>query len=189
MVMRGEDNAGIERMRSTIAEWQAMGIAIGTGAYVVVLADACLAAARLLSASDDGARNSLLAAGLEAIDVLFGPPKVPCGQSYEAELYRMRGELLLERDGLNAAAEASACFHRAIELGREKGALAWELRAAMSLVRLRQRQGETYAEELAEARACLCEVYARYTEGFAFPDLQDAAALIGDWEPSPDIYG
>ena len=70
------------------------------------------------------------------------------------------------------------CFRRALELGQEQGALAWELRAAMSLVRLRERQGEAYAAELAEARGYLRDLYARFTEGFAFPDLQDAAALI-----------
>jgi len=50
----------------------------------------------------------------------------------------------------------------------------------MSLVRLRMRQGEAWAAELAEARRCLGEIYARFTEGFALPDLQDAARLIGE---------
>jgi hypothetical protein len=49
----------------------------------------------------------------------------------------------------------------------------------MSLVRLRQRQGAEHAAELAEARNCLRDLSGRFTEGFAFPDLQDAAALIG----------
>ena len=66
-----------------------------------------------------------------------------------------------------------------LELGREKGALAWELRAAMSIVRLRQRQGQEYAEELAKARACLRSIYVWFTEGFAYPDLEEAAVLIG----------
>ncbi len=69
-----------------------------------------------------------------------------------------------------------------MQLGQDKGALAWELRAAMSLVRLRQRQGAqdlAGTAELAEARSRLRGVYARFTEGFAFPDLQEAVALIG----------
>jgi predicted ATPase len=69
--------------------------------------------------------------------------------------------------------------------GRERGALAWELRAAMSIVRLRQRQGQGYSEELAQARACLHSIYARFTEGFAYPDLEEAAALIGPGEKMP----
>jgi hypothetical protein len=180
MVMRGEDAAGIERIRDAIAEWQAMGIAIGMGAYAVVLANACLAAARRRLAGDDAAGGSLLATGLTAIEPVIGPVKVSCGQSYEAELHRVRGELLLARDGLDAAEEALACFGRALALAREKGALGWELRVAMSIVRLRKRQGEGRPAELAEARNCLAEVYGRFTEGFDFPDLRDAARLLGE---------
>jgi DNA-binding SARP family transcriptional activator len=176
-VTRGED-AGIEQMQSAIAAWQAKGMLIGTDNLSLVLADGYLAAARRRPAGDAG-RAALLATGLAAIDAVLGPPKLPCGESYQAELHRVRGELLLARDGLAAAEEALACFQRAMQLGREQGALAWELRAAISLVRLRQSQGEAYAGELAEARQCLREVYGRFSEGFDLPDLQDAPALIG----------
>ena len=50
----------------------------------------------------------------------------------------------------------------------------------MSIVRLRQRQGQGYTEELVKAHACLSSIYARFTEGFAYPDLEEAAVLIGD---------
>ena len=74
----------------------------------------------------------------------------------------------------------AACFEQALQLAQLQGALAWELRVAMSIVRLRKRQGEGRpAEELAEARDCLAEVYGRFTEGFAYPDLEEAAVLIG----------
>jgi hypothetical protein len=171
-------------MRRAIAEWQAKGITLGMGAYVVVLADGCLAAARRRSAGDDGTGRNLPATGLAAIDAVLGPAVTPGGQAYEAELHRLRGELLLARDGLAACDKALECFRHAMQLGQQKGALAWQLRTAMSRVRLRARQGKAGAEELAEARAGLRAVYARYTEGFAFPDLQDAAALIGKREPS-----
>jgi DNA-binding SARP family transcriptional activator/predicted ATPase len=177
-VMRGEHGAGVERMQGAIAGWQAKGMAVGTDGLLVVLADGCLAAARRCPAYDHEERAGLLAIGLAAMEPFLGP-KVPCGQTFQAELYRIRGELLLERDGLAAAEEALACFQQAMQLGRDQGALAWELRAATSLARLRQRQGEDSAAELAEARSSLREVYGRFTEGFAFPDLQDAAALIG----------
>ena len=100
-----------------------------------------------------------MATGLAAIEPLLGP-EIPCGQSYQPELHRLRGELLLERDGLAAAGEALARFQQSMQLGREMGALAWELRAAMSLVRLRKRQGEAYAAELAKARS-FCEGFVR----------------------------
>jgi predicted ATPase len=137
-----------------------------------------LALARQCPAGDKEERARLLGIGVAAIEPFLGPD-VPCGQSFQAELLRMRGELLLERDGLAAAGEALACFQQAMQLGRDQGALAWELRAAMSLVRLRQSQGHACAAELVEARQYLAAVYGRFTEGFAFPDLQEAAALIG----------
>ncbi len=107
---------------------------------------------------------------------------MPCGQSYQAELHRVRSELLLARDGLAAAGEALACFERAMQIGAKQGALAWELRAAMSLVRLRESQGDACAAELAEARESLRGVYAQFTEGFAFPDLVEAKALLEELE-------
>ena len=47
-------------------------------------------------------------------------------------------------------------------------------------MRLRKRQGNECAAELAEARNILRDLYARFTEGFALPDLQEAAALISE---------
>jgi predicted ATPase len=67
-----------------------------------------------------------------------------------------------------------------MQISREQKALAWELRAAMSLVRLRKRQGKATVAELAEARMLLSNLYERFTEGFIFPDLQEAAALIDE---------
>jgi tetratricopeptide (TPR) repeat protein len=180
-VMGGDPDCdlGIQRMLRAISGWQAKGIVVGTDGLMVVLGDACLSAARRCRAGDDTLYANRLAVGLAAMDPFFGP-RALCGQSFQAELYRLRGELLLERDSLTAAEEALACFEQALQIGREQKALAWELRAAMSLVRLRERQGEACAAELVEARSCLRDVYNRYTEGFAFPDLQEAAALIGE---------
>lgn len=185
MTRLGDEMAGIQRIRRAIAEWQARGVVLGAGAYGVVLADACLAAALRRVDGDPADRGSLLNTGLEAISALFGPPRVPCGRSYDAELHRLRGELLLARDGLAASEEALDCFRHAEAIGRQQGALAWELRAAVSIVRLRQQQGQAFGEELAAARAALRDCYERFTEGFAFADLQDAAALIGPEEALP----
>ena len=59
----------------------------------------------------------------------------------------------------------------------------------MSLVRLRVRQGNGYAEELAGAAVRLQALYAHFTEGFAFADLQEAAALIATYSPPADLRG
>jgi DNA-binding SARP family transcriptional activator/tetratricopeptide (TPR) repeat protein len=178
-IHQGEDRAGIEHMQRAIAAWQAMGMAIGTDSLVMVMADGCLAAVQRLPGTEEHGRLGLLAPALAAIEPLLRP-EVPCGQSYQAELHRLKGELLLERDGLAAVDEALECFEQSLQLGLEMGALAWELRAAMSLVRLRKCQGNKRSAELGEARKLLHNLYERFTEGFDFPDLQDAAALISE---------
>ena len=89
----------------------------------------------------------------------------------EAELHRLKGELLLAESPDQAAAED--CFRQAIETARRQQSKAWELRATMSLARLWQRQGRRD-----EARDALAAVYGTYTEGFTTPDLVEAKALL-----------
>jgi predicted ATPase len=89
----------------------------------------------------------------------------------EAELYRLKGELLLADSADQAAAEG--CFRTAIETARRQQSKAWELRGTMSLARLWQGQGRRE-----EGRAALAAVYGTFTEGFTTPDLVDAAALL-----------
>jgi hypothetical protein len=175
--LTGEGLAGVTQMQNAISLWQDMGMTIGADGLVMVLADGYLAAARRCRLSDDTTRNNLLRIALTTIEPFLGP-QVPYGQSYQAELYRLKGEVLLERAGLAAAGEALACFEHSLQLGQAMGALAWELRTAMSVVRLRMRQGEAYVAELAAARSCLQDLHARFTEGFGFPDLQEAAELL-----------
>jgi DNA-binding SARP family transcriptional activator/predicted ATPase len=89
---------------------------------------------------------------------------------YQAELQRLKGELLLAESEHEAAA---ACFHEALALARQQGAKALELRAAMSMARLLQQQGRTD-----EAHELLAPVYGWFTEGFGTPDLQHARELL-----------
>ena len=88
----------------------------------------------------------------------------------EAELHRLQGELHRAESSDQAAED---CFRQAIEIAQGQQSRAWELRAAMSLARLRQRQGRRD-----EARAALAAVYGTFTEGFTTPDLVDARALL-----------
>jgi predicted ATPase/DNA-binding winged helix-turn-helix (wHTH) protein len=92
---------------------------------------------------------------------------------YHPELLRIRGEILLQRAAGTSASEAEDCFSQAAELARAHGALFWELRIALSLARLRVRQGRSR-----EAGAPLASVYNRFTEGFATADLQAARRLL-----------
>ena len=91
-----------------------------------------------------------------------------------AEAYRLQGELLQRQDGPDAA-QAEACFQQALAIARRQQAKSWELRAAISLSRLWQRQGKR-----AEARELLTPIYGWFTEGFDTADLQEASALLGE---------
>jgi serine/threonine protein kinase/predicted ATPase len=92
---------------------------------------------------------------------------------WEAEVFRLRGELLLRCEGREI--EAEACFQNAQKITQQQKAKSLELRAVTSLVRLWQRQGQT-----AEARQMLTEVYGWFTEGFDTADLQEAKALLDE---------
>jgi tetratricopeptide (TPR) repeat protein len=92
----------------------------------------------------------------------------------EAELHRIRGELLLIENAANLQ-EAERWFQSAIEIAQRQKARAWELRATMSLARLLVTQGRRD-----EARAMLAEIYGWFTEGFDTADLKDAKALLDE---------
>ncbi len=90
---------------------------------------------------------------------------------YEAEVYRLKGELTLRQESTEQ--EAEACFLKAIEIAQKQQAKSLELRATMSLARLWQQQGKQ-----AEAHRMLSEIYGWFTEGFDTKDLQEAKALL-----------
>ena len=89
---------------------------------------------------------------------------------YEVESHRIKGELLRMQDD---ETEAEVSFQKAIEVACRQEAKSWELRAAMSLSRLWQKQGKKE-----EARQLLADVYNWFTEGFDTRDLKDAKALL-----------
>ncbi|MEE8291696.1 MAG: hypothetical protein V3R80_09460, partial [Candidatus Tectomicrobia bacterium] len=91
---------------------------------------------------------------------------------YEEELHRIKGELLL-RQAVPADRDAETCFRHAIDMSRRRNAKSLELRAAMSLSRLWQKQGKKD-----EARRMLAEIYGWFTEGFDTADLKEAKALL-----------
>jgi DNA-binding winged helix-turn-helix (wHTH) protein/predicted ATPase len=91
-----------------------------------------------------------------------------------AEVYRLQGALLL-RQAVPDVTHAEACFQQALVVARRQQAKSLELRAAMSLARLWQRQGKH-----AEARELLAPVYGWFTEGFDTADLQEAKALLAE---------
>jgi adenylate cyclase len=103
---------------------------------------------------------------------------------WEAELYRLKGALLLAQDRRSPEVqndqrraaievEAEACFRQAIDTAHELSAKSFELRAATSIARLWQGQGKKQ-----EARQMLAEIYGWFTEGFDTADLKNAKALL-----------
>jgi predicted ATPase len=75
-----------------------------------------------------------------------------------AELLRIKGEILLRREAVTAA---EGSFREAIDIAQRQEALLWELRAALSLARVRAKQSRG-----GEARRLVAQVYDRFTEGF-----------------------
>jgi predicted ATPase len=102
---------------------------------------------------------------------------------YEAELYRLRGELLLQH-AIAESEEAEACFQQALTIAHRQQAKSWELRAAMSLSRLWQQQGKRAA-----AHELLAPIYGWFTEGFDTADLQEAKALLEELSRSNATNG
>jgi tetratricopeptide (TPR) repeat protein len=91
---------------------------------------------------------------------------------YQAELYRLKGELLLS-SAIPGALEAEACFRQAVAIAQRQGAKSLELQAVVSLSRLWQQQGKQE-----EARQRLAEIYGWFTEGFDTADLQATRTLL-----------
>ena len=97
---------------------------------------------------------------------------------YAPELLRIKGEVLLQQAADQSVPAAEDCFNQAAQMAREQGALFWELRVALSVARLRVRQGRLH-----EARAPLASVYDRFTEGFATADLRAARTMLEGLPP------
>jgi predicted ATPase len=151
---------GLDMYRSTGAEYQRTH-------YLALLAEA----SGLLSQPEGG-----LAALEEALTLMEQTGE----RYYEAELHRQRGELLLLRKAQIHQAqnsreqhEAEVCFQQALDIARQQRAKSLELRAAMSLARLWQRQGKPQ-----EAYDLLAPIYGWFTEGFDTADLQEARTLL-----------
>jgi predicted ATPase len=159
MTEREGSEAGIEQIQQGLAAIRATGSELNRPYFLCLLAQACLETARL----DDGliALSEALAGADEHED-----------RHYEAEIHRLKGELLLRQDYSNAL-EPQRCFRRAIEIARRQNAKSLELRATTSLARLLATQGNRD-----EARTMLADIYGWFTEGFDTADLKDAKALL-----------
>ncbi|HSF24668.1 MAG TPA: AAA family ATPase [Blastocatellia bacterium] len=177
---QGLQEEAIEQMRLGLADLQATGTDLVSPHFLALLGEA-LGKGRQ---PEEGLR--LLGEALEMAH--------RNGEGYYlAELYRIKGELLLMQAtvrGLSraatpgkvvfdaeppAVAQAEACFNQSIKIAQQQQAKSWELRAGMSLGRLYQNLGKKE-----EASGLLKQIYNWFTEGFDTVDLREARALIDE---------
>jgi predicted ATPase len=157
--MQGQGDTGMAQMRQGIAAWRATGAVVGVPSFYTGLAEVC----DHLGYTEDG---------LQALAEAHTLVEQHEERYWEAEIYRLRGVLLL-RQAATQQAEVEACFQRALDVARRQGAKSLELRAAISLARLWQQQGKRQ-----EAHQMLTEIYGWFTEGFDTADLQEANGLL-----------
>lgn len=110
--------------------------------------------------------------GITAADEGFGIIQRSGECWWEAELRRVKGELLRER---GETENAETCIRQALQIARHQQAKSLELRAAMSLARLCRYQGKRH-----EAHELLAPVYNWFTEGFDTKDLKEAKVLLDE---------
>ncbi len=158
LLLQGRLDEALQDLQKGLEAYRATGSGMALPYYHSILGDAYTQAGRFGDA-------------LCALDEGLVLAEKNDDRSSEAELHRLKGELLLAKS--NDQASAKDCFIMAVETSRRQQSKSWELRAKMSLARLWQRQGRSD-----EARAALAAVYGTYTEGFTTPDLVDAKALL-----------
>ena len=129
---------------------------------------------RLLSLAGVHMRARQAPDGLDALTEALSLVESTGERWFEAELHRVRGELLLRLPDPEWIG-AEECFRHAIAVAQGQQAKLWELRAAMSLARLWRDQGKRAA-----ARDLLAPVYGWFTEGFDIADLKDAKVLLDE---------
>ena len=158
-VKNGDVAEGISLLRSGSTAYRATGAEMWMPHYIALLAGACEIAGQVEEAV------TLLDDALQIVE--------RTGERwFAAELNRHKGQLLLRQGHPEAAEEL---YRKALSIAEEQEAKLWELRAAVSLARLRRDQGRH-----AEARDLLAPVYGWFTEGFDTPDLKEAKALLDE---------
>jgi predicted ATPase len=162
--MRGDVQQSLAEMRQGLDAHRDFEAEQQRASYLVLMAEALSIAGRV----DEG---------LRALDEAVEGISNTAEHFYEAELYRVKADLLMRREGSarggSRESEIEACLGKAIEIARRQAAKAFELRAALSLARLRREQGR-----IAEARQMLSGIYGWFTEGFDTEDLKEARSLL-----------
>jgi predicted ATPase len=156
----GEPESAAQQIRADLTAYRDMGSGVFRPLFLQLLADVLTA---------DGKVSEALRALDEALLLVASS-----GERWqEAELHRVRGEMLLISPERREDA-AESCLQTALTIARAQSARSWELRAAMSLARLWNDRGRREA-----AHALLAPVYGSFREGHDTADLRQARALLG----------
>jgi predicted ATPase len=192
LAQQGEVKKGLTQMHRGLTAYRTGGAEVGWPYLLTLLAETC-------------GQGGQMEEGLRLVAEALATMEKNTDRCYEPELYRIKGELILQQASVqgirsnipndsklreqnsrfkgdntpsttrNLQSEAEESFRRAIVIARERQAKIFELRAAMSLSRLWKRQGKRDA-----AREMLEEIYGWFTEGFDTADLQEAKALLAE---------
>jgi predicted ATPase/class 3 adenylate cyclase len=175
LAQEGDLAEGIAQMRRGLAAQLATGAELARPYWLCLIAEACLESGDALE-------------GLALLDQAEAAVQQTNERYWEAEIHRLRGQLLLAAASDPAASavvrSAEECYRRALDVARRQGARSLELRAAVSLSRLWQA-----ADRHGEARELLAPIYERFTEGLNHPELREAAALLAElsFHHEPDL--
>jgi predicted ATPase len=178
----GEEEQGLAQMQEGLPTFSATGAKLAQPYHIALLAQA-------------RGKSGQPQEGLALLDQAFEAVDKTGERYYEAELYRLKGTLALQKGARDweletgfspqqapspkplvpreVVAEVEGYFHKALDIARRQEAKSLELRAATSLARLWQQQ-----DKVDEARELLQEIYHWFTEGFETKDLQAAETLL-----------
>ena len=156
----GQRGEQISQIRQNLAAQRETGSGVWEPYFLGLLADVY-------------AQDGQVEAGLVTLDEALAAAQATGQRLVEAELYRLRGSLLLRQTGTSLT-EVETWLQRALDVARRQEAKSLELRAAdESRAGSGAQQGKRK-----EAHDLLAEVYAWFTEGFDTADLQEARALL-----------
>jgi tetratricopeptide (TPR) repeat protein len=161
LIELGRVEEGVVQLKESVAALRANGWQLQLTAFLGALGDGY-------------GKVDRVAEGLAAVSEGLVVSEKDGDRWFDAELYRLKGELLLKQDSESKLeSNAQACFRQALEIAGRQQAKWWELRATTSLARLLASQGRR-----TEARTILATIYNWFTEGFDTADLKDARALL-----------
>jgi len=180
LIQQGRQEEAIEQLRQGLAAQEATCTELVRPHFLALLAEAL-------------GKNSQAEEGLRVLEKALALADFNGQRYYQAELYRIKGELLLMQGtgrGLSRAAiggkgmgeaeqpaiaNAEGCFNQSIKIALQQKAKSLELRAVTSLSRLYQNQNKQE-----EALSLLAQIYDKFTEGFDTVDLREAKALLDE---------